>query len=45
MKLLIRENVFGWIMTGLIGKDAKWFLGFSKVPKNPEKEYGQAKQE
>ena len=32
MKILVNENVFGWIMTGLLGKDAKWFLGYSKNP-------------
>lgn len=32
MKILWRSNVFGWIMTGIIGKNAKWFFGFSKSP-------------
>ena len=36
MKLLIRRNVFGWVMTGLLGKDAKWFLGFSRQPTDKE---------
>jgi hypothetical protein len=36
MKLLIRRNVFGWVMTGLRGKDAKWFLGFSRQPADKE---------
>lgn len=34
MKLLLNDNVFGWRMTGIIGKDAKWFLGFSRNPRN-----------
>lgn len=34
MRLLYRENVYGWIMTGLLGKEGKWFIGFSKAPKN-----------
>lgn len=32
MKVLINKKVFGWKMTGLLGKDGKWFFGFSKVP-------------
>lgn len=32
MKILIHKNVFGWRMTGLIGNDNKWFLGFSYSP-------------
>ncbi len=31
MKLLINEDIFGWKLTGLLGKDAKWFLGYSLV--------------
>lgn len=34
MKFLWRENVFGWEMTGILGKNSRWFLGFSRVPKN-----------
>ena len=32
MKLLLNENVYGWKMTGLIGSDGAWFIGFSKRP-------------
>lgn len=28
-KLVWFENVFGWIMTGIVGPDCKWFLGYS----------------
>jgi hypothetical protein len=31
MQLLINEDIFGWKLTGLLGKDAKWFLGYSLV--------------
>ena len=30
MKPLFFADVFGWNMTGLLGKDAKWFIGFSR---------------
>jgi hypothetical protein len=30
--LLVRENVYGWVMTGLLGKGGAWFLGFSRRP-------------
>lgn len=30
MKLLWKSDVFGWKMTGLLGKGAVWFFGFSK---------------
>lgn len=33
MKILLGDDVYGWIMWGILGKDAKWFLGFSKQPK------------
>jgi hypothetical protein len=33
MRLLINANVFGWRMTGLMPKGAKWFFGFSRQPK------------
>lgn len=33
MRLMINTNVYGWIMWGILGKDAKWFLGFTKEPK------------
>ena len=32
MKLLWNANVFGWHMTGLLGKGAEWFFGFSRKP-------------
>jgi hypothetical protein len=32
MKLYWRQNVYGWVMTGLVGKKARWFFGFSRVP-------------
>ena len=32
MKVLYRADVFGWNMTGLLGKDAKWFFGYSREP-------------
>lgn len=31
MRLLINESIFGWKLTGLLGKDAIWFFGFSVV--------------
>ena len=34
MKLLLNDEVFGWRMTGLLGKDARWFLGFSRVERD-----------
>lgn len=30
MKIFINRNIARWVMTGLLGKDAKWFLGFSR---------------
>ena len=32
MNLLINSDVYGWRMTGLLGEDSAWFLGFSKKP-------------
>lgn len=32
MKLLWRADVYGWRMTGLLGKSAAWFIGLSKRP-------------
>lgn len=29
IKLVWFDNCYGWIMTGIIGPDAKWFLGYS----------------
>ena len=33
MRLLINANVFGWRMTGLMPKSARWFFGLSRRPK------------
>ena len=33
MRLLLNENIFGWKMTGFLGKNGRWFLGYSKEPK------------
>lgn len=33
MKIVINKNVYGWVMTGIIGKDGKWFIGYSTAPK------------
>lgn len=33
MRLLLRANVYGWVMTGLMGKGGKWFIGYSRAPK------------
>lgn len=35
MKILFFENIWGWCMTGLLGKDGAWFFGFSKRPAKP----------
>lgn len=32
MKILFGDDVYGWRMWGLLGKNAKWFLGYSKQP-------------
>lgn len=29
IKLVWFDDCYGWIMTGIIGPEAKWFLGFS----------------
>lgn len=31
MKFYFGENVYGWKMYGIVGKGAKWFVGYSKV--------------
>lgn len=31
MKILINDNLFSWNMTGLLGKGARWFFGFSRM--------------
>ena len=33
MKLLLNADVYGWRMTGLLGKDGAWFAGFSSRPR------------
>jgi hypothetical protein len=40
MKLLINANVFGWRMTGLLGKDGAWFFGWSRRPTEQESRHG-----
>lgn len=30
MKFYWFKDVYGWNMTGLVGKGGKWFIGFSK---------------
>lgn len=32
MKILIRADVYGWRMTGLLGREARWFIGYSQRP-------------
>lgn len=32
IKLAWFENVYGWVMTGIIGPGNKWFFGYSKQP-------------
>lgn len=32
MRLLFNENIYGYRMTGLLGKGGKWFIGFSTQP-------------
>lgn len=40
MRFVFKQNIYSWIMTGIIGKDGKWFLGFSKVaPMTLEERY------
>ena len=38
MKLLLKSNVWRWNMTGILGKDAKWFFGFSRSQKELKQE-------
>jgi hypothetical protein len=33
MRLMWKENVFGWVMTGLLGANNRWFFGFSRAPR------------
>lgn len=33
MKFYWNEGPWGWRMFGLVGKDAKWFIGFSIAEK------------
>lgn len=30
MRFLLNTNVWGYRMTGLLGKGSRWFLGFSR---------------
>jgi len=30
MKLYFRKFIYHWQLTGIVGKDGRWFLGFSK---------------
>ena len=32
MKFYFRQYVYHWLMTGFVGKNGKWFLGFSSRP-------------
>lgn len=32
MRLMFRENVYGWVMTGLVGRGGRWFIGYSRAP-------------
>jgi hypothetical protein len=32
MRLLLNDYVYGWRMSGLLGKDGAWFLGYSRRP-------------
>lgn len=36
MKFYCNEGPWGWRMWGLVGKDAKWFIGFSIVDNKEE---------
>jgi hypothetical protein len=36
MKLLINVKTYGYLMTGIMGANARWFLGFSKVLDEPK---------
>ena len=31
MKIVFNKDIYGWIMTGIIGKNGRWFIGFSYV--------------
>ena len=35
MKLVINKNISGWVMTGLIGRYGKWFIGLSHSYSQP----------
>lgn len=32
MKFYWNENVYGWRLWGIVGKNAAWFIGVSKKP-------------
>ena len=36
MKFYWFEKVFGWQMTGFVGKDNSWFFGYSKILKEKQ---------
>ena len=36
MRFLFLENIYGYNMTGIMGKNAEWFLGFSKALKKSD---------
>jgi hypothetical protein len=38
MRLLFNETIYGWRMSGLMGREAAWFLGFIRIP-DPIKDY------
>jgi len=38
MRFVFLKNIYGWNMTGFIGHQAKWFLGFSYTPKKKSNE-------
>jgi hypothetical protein len=31
-RVMVDEDVYGWRMTGLLGKDGAWFVGYSRRP-------------
>ena len=37
MRIMINEYANGWLMTGLLGAYARWFIGFSYQYGIPEK--------
>ena len=39
MKFYWRRNIYGWILTGIIGGGGKWFIGHSQAPEVNADEY------